>query len=52
MKPKEKMVGSKKLADEKSGSQRDIVNKMDQDPYGLQSAFPDYIILKVLFNGE
>lgn len=46
------MVGSKKFADEKSGSQREITKKMDQDPYGLKSTFPDYLILKVLFNGE
>lgn len=46
MKPKEKMVGSNKL--EFMDNQK-VIKKTDSDPYGLNSIFPDYIILKVLF---
>lgn len=48
MKPKEKMVGSNKL-DFIENSTSKPVKKSDSDPYGLNSVFPDYIILKVLF---
>lgn len=47
MKPKEKMVGSNKL--EIFDSTNKQIKKTDSDPYGLNSIFPDYIILKVLF---
>ncbi|CAD8200788.1 unnamed protein product [Paramecium pentaurelia] len=49
MKPKEKMVGSNKL-DYNENSKP--VKRTDQDPYGLNSVFPDYIILKILFQGD
>ena len=48
MKPKEKMVGSNKL-DYNENLAFKPIKKTDQDPYGLSSVFPDYIILKVLF---
>ncbi|CAD8202259.1 unnamed protein product [Paramecium octaurelia] len=51
MKPKEKMVGSNKL-DYQENSQSKLIKRTDQDPYGLNSVFPDYIILKVLFQGD
>lgn len=43
------MVGSKKL-DIDGGVL--LMRKNEPDPYGLKSNFPDYIILKVLGNGE
>lgn len=48
MKPKEKMVGSNKL-DYIDNSTSKPAKKTEQDPYGLNNVFPDYIILKVLF---
>lgn len=29
-----------------------LMKRNEPDPYGLKSNFPDYIILKVLINGE
>ncbi|CAD8196135.1 unnamed protein product [Paramecium pentaurelia] len=51
MKPKEKMVGSNKL-DYKENQAQKPAKKTEQDPYGLNNVFPDYIILKVLFQGD
>ncbi|CAD8078698.1 unnamed protein product [Paramecium sonneborni] len=53
MKPREKMIGSKKFELELEGkAQIQLMRRNDPDPYGLKSAFPDYIILKVLINGD
>ncbi|CAD8171843.1 unnamed protein product [Paramecium pentaurelia] len=53
MKPKEKMLGLQKLEQElECKTKIQFIRKNDPDPYGLKSAFPDYLILKVLINGD
>ncbi|CAD8168937.1 unnamed protein product [Paramecium octaurelia] len=53
MKPKDKMIGFHKLEQELEGkAKKQNMRRNDPDPYGLKSAFPDYIILKVLVNGD
>lgn len=51
MKPKERMVGAANVDIDPKAIQSQL-KKSDNDPYGLKSAFPEYLILKVLFSGE
>lgn len=51
MKPKEKMVGSSKLTFDEAYAVKQV-KRTEQDPYGLNNIFPEYIVLKVLFSGE
>lgn len=45
------MVGSSKIEmDENLKAQTE--RKTDDDPLGLKSLFPEYLILKILFQGE
>ncbi|KAM3136160.1 hypothetical protein pb186bvf_011782 [Paramecium bursaria] len=49
LKPREKMVGSQALEDQLQSVQ---LKKTENDPLGVKSAFPDYIVLKILKGGE
>lgn len=51
MKPRERMVGSH-VIDFEERQLNPQLRKSEIDPYGLRSAYPDYLILKVLFSGE
>ncbi|CAD8147742.1 unnamed protein product [Paramecium pentaurelia] len=51
MKPKLKMVGSSKIEFDDNLQQK-TQGKNDDDPFGLKILFPDYIILKILFQGD
>ncbi|CAD8091489.1 unnamed protein product [Paramecium primaurelia] len=51
MKPKLKMVGSSKIEIDNNLEQKNQ-KKNEDDPFGLKILFPDYIILKILFQGD
>ncbi|CAD8096900.1 unnamed protein product [Paramecium sonneborni] len=51
MKPKQKMVGSSKIEFDDNLQQK-ALGKNEDDPFGLKILFPDYIILKILFQGD
>ncbi|CAD8114582.1 unnamed protein product [Paramecium sonneborni] len=51
MKPKQKMVGSSKI-EFFDNLQQKFQGSNDDDPFGLKLLFPDYLILKILFQGD